>query len=80
MSTFLSLHCIEQARAKGFEVEDLHITVREPDITYPSRRPGQRRYIRDGVCVVVDVERDVAITCYLHLDITPLRADQEEGR
>lgn len=73
----LSKHCVLQAREKGFSLEAIRAAAVDPDVTYESHRhPGQYKHIKDGLCVVVDHEKAVIITAFLHHVRTALRPDQ----
>jgi hypothetical protein len=71
----LSKHLIRQARAKGFDLNQIRLTADQPTIRYASRNhPGQMRHIRGDYVVVV--EGNTAITAYLNIVKTPIRKDQ----
>lgn len=73
----LTRHCVEQARAKGLDLAAIRAAAADPDVTYESHRhPGQYKHIKDGLCVVVDRDRAVIITVFLHHVRTALRPDQ----
>lgn len=73
----LSKHCVEQAKAKGLPLEAIRAAAVDPEVTYESHRyPGQYKHIKDGLCVVVDRNRSIIITVFLHHVRTALRPDQ----
>lgn len=79
--TFLwTHHAKKQAREKGLSMRECDDAVMLPEITYPSLRvKGQERRIRGRVCAVVDAQRGVLVTVYLHNVRTPLRSDQTDA-
>lgn len=73
----LTSHVVEQAKAKGFSLENLIMVADEPSTVYESRRyPGQVKHIRDGLCVAVDPADKRVITVFVDQDFTERRADQ----
>lgn len=79
-------HFIKTIKVKGFDVQKIIDTLRNPAEVYPSRsHPGQWRVTGNGYCIVGKPEGDkfVMITAYLDRVVTPVRPDQldtPEGR
>lgn len=64
-------------RDKGFDPYLLLAACHRPDFTYESHRhPGQFKFVRDGVAVVVDPRQKRVITAFQHYVRTALRPDQ----
>lgn len=73
----ITTHAKEQAAAKGWTLDEVFRAHVDPDIAYPSGRfPGQQRHIRDGLVVIVDAARNMAVTVYENVVETALRDDQ----
>ena len=73
MNVSLSRHSL----TKGFDPARILAVIDNPDkITTVSRYPNQRRFIGDGLAVIVDVVTNTAVTVYLDGVITPMRDDQ----
>lgn len=75
----ITSHAKQQAANKGFTLEQVFLAHTDPDICYPStqsRFPNQQRHVRDGLVVVVDATRNMAVTIYENVVETPLRPDQ----
>lgn len=80
MRFILSVHCVRQAQEKGFDLSAIRAAAVDPDVTYESHRhPGQYKHIKDGLCVVVDRNKAVIITAFLHHVRTALRPDQVDA-
>lgn len=63
--------------SKGFDQDRIERVLAHPArTTNVSRYPNQRRFIGEGIAVVVDISTGVAITAYLDGVVTPLREDQ----
>ena len=78
MALSITRHAVEQCKAKGFKLRDVVDAVQRPDFSYDSfKHQGQRKYIANGLCVVVDEARCQIITVFLHLVRTELRPDQK---
>lgn len=72
-----NMHITRHALTKGFTADEIAAVVSNPTrITDVRRYPGQRRYIGNGIAVVVDETRDTVVTVYLDGVVTPLRPDQ----
>lgn len=78
MTTFtLGYHIQDQANKKGISLEKIAQVLATPSrITDVTRYPGQKRYIGQGIAVIVDPIARKAITVYLDGVFTPLRPDQ----
>lgn len=74
----ITRHALTRCEQKGWTPEQVFEVVRDPDITYCTRHPGERRYIKGDLCAVVNTEALTVITVYLHGVETPLRPDQME--
>jgi len=72
----MTRHAAETAKAKGFTADQTWKAMTDPDVTYPSRREGQERRIRDGVVAIVDIAANRCITFYENVVETDLRPDQ----
>lgn len=76
----LGRHILEQAAAKGISLDALIAAVDKPITAYESYRyPGQRKHIRDGICVAVDIKEKNAITVFIDKEYTDVRADQTDA-
>lgn len=76
----LGRHLIEQARMKGFNMNDVIAAVDHPDDVNDNRlHPGQKRHMRGDICVVVDPDTRSAITCFANWVATPPREDQTDA-
>jgi hypothetical protein len=76
----LSRHVLDQAALKGIKLEALMACVDNPTVAYESGRyPGQKKHIRDGLCVAVDVSSKTAITVFLDRVYTDVRDDQTDA-
>jgi hypothetical protein len=76
----LGRHLVEQARMKGFDMNDIIAAIDDPEEINDNRlHPGQKRHMRGSVCVVVDPEARSAITCFENWVATPPREDQTDA-
>jgi hypothetical protein len=76
----LGRHILEQAAAKGISLEALVAAVDKPITAYESfRYPGQRKHIRDGICVAVDIAEKSAVTVFIDKEYTEVREDQKDS-
>lgn len=77
---FLGRHILEQAASKGISMDALIAAVDKPITSYESHRyPGQRKHIRDGICVAVDVAQKTAVTVFVDREYTDVREDQKDA-
>jgi len=75
----LTQHLRTMAKLKHFSLQDIHDTLQHPQYINTVRRyPGQRRYMKNHICVVVDETTKTAITVYENWTMTPLRNDQKD--
>lgn len=76
----LGRHILEQAAAKGIDIDALIAAVDKPITSYESHRyPGQRKHIRDGICVAVDIAQKTAVTVFIDREYTDVRSDQHDA-
>jgi hypothetical protein len=80
MTYRLTKHIRQQAVAKAVPLVAIDAVITDPDYTYPTERPGQSRYVKNDLCVVVEHrdDTDYAITVFANAAryVTPLRPDQ----
>lgn len=75
-----TLHAIETAEAKGFDLEAVEAVWRDPDITYPSGRyKGQHKRLGSGLCLCCDDKTGRVITIFVDQIATALRPDQVDS-
>ena len=73
----ISLHAAQQAKAKGWTLEEVYAAANRPTVTYPNGRyEGQMRHIRNGIVAVCDPRQHKVVTVYANVERTPLRPDQ----
>lgn len=61
---------------KGWTLHEVFLAQTDPDVSYPSRHPGQVRRIRGNLVVIVDEAANRVITVYENVVETALRPDQ----
>lgn len=74
-------HAVRQAFAKGFPLNAVVEAIDNPQLRYANTRyPNQWYHCRDGIAVIVDEDRWVAITVWADRQYTPRRPDQTDAR
>lgn len=69
-------HALVKMIENGWTLEDVAACVDAPSITYVNSREGSMRYIRNGLCVILEVATRTVITVHLSTVETAIRPDQ----